>query len=206
LTDGAKFRVWWVVALFAATAAGCGGGVAVVEQPQYAPPPQESSSLKTPDQALLKDALQGQSISPVEAANLSDRMLADEIATFQDDKNMARLEILLYKALKTQDKQARPRLLRNLGIIHYHQKQYKRARQELQQANELNPKDARTHFYLARLFAHQSNIYLAQGKKQISQQQAKRADIEMQHARKLEPSNPLYRQNLAETLQQERGK
>jgi tetratricopeptide (TPR) repeat protein len=201
LTGRRKLTIWLMALL--AGLAGCGGG-APLEQPQLLPPP-PPATYGHADQALLEESLQGRSLSGVEVADLSDRLLTEGCPTFQDPKTMARLELLLYKGLKADDRQSRPRVLRNLGIIHYHQKEYKRARQELQASNELNPKDARTHFYLARLFAHQGNIYQARGKKRISRQQIKRAAIEIEQARKLEPSNPLYRQDLQEVLQQERN-
>ncbi len=95
---------------------------------------------------------------------------------------------------------------RNLGIIHYNQQKYKQAEHELQSANELNPKNARTHFYLACLFAQKGNIYAKSGKNKASRQQYKRAAIEIELARKLEPSNGLYKQNLKQIIQQENGK
>jgi tetratricopeptide (TPR) repeat protein len=158
----------------------------------------------TPDQVRLKDALTGRELSPGEAADLSGRLLAsgNEVT----DQDMARLELMLLKALKSPDKSHHAVLWRNLGIIHYHQRKYKQARQELQASNELNPKNARTHFYLARLFVHQGQIYERQGKKSVSKQQFKRAAIEMEMARKLEPSNPLYRQDIRQAVTQEQGK
>lgn len=177
------------------------GGMAGCGSAPLEPPPdiavQEAPALmRTPDQDLLKEGLQGRNLSPAEVAELSDRLLAAENTTLNDEKTMARLELLLLKTLKGPEKtQYHATLWRNLGIIHFHQQQYKQARQELQAANELNPKNARTHYYLARLFAHQGQIYEKQGKKRVSRQQFKRAAIEMEQARKLEPSNPLYRQD-----------
>jgi tetratricopeptide (TPR) repeat protein len=155
---------------------------------------------------LLEQALQGRSLSPEEAFQLSDRMLAEGNSNFNNEETMARLELLLLKALQNDNRISRAGLMRNLGIIHYHQKQYKRARQELQASNELNPRDARTHFYLARLFAHQEQYYLGKGMKKKAQAQAKLAQTELDLARKLEPGNSLYRQNLKETLRQEQAK
>jgi tetratricopeptide (TPR) repeat protein len=186
-------------------AAGCGSAPMAPIPPESAPlvAPSEPG---TPDQARLKDALTGRELPPVEVADLSDRLLGNGNSTLQDQETMARLELLLLKALKGQDKACQPVLWRNLGIIHYHQKKYKQARQELQASNELNPRSARTHYYLARLFVHQGEIYQRQGKKQVSKQQFKRAAIEMEQARKLEPSNPLYRQDLKHIIEQEPGK
>lgn len=161
---------------------------------------------ETPDHALLEQALQGgRPLSPGEALQLSDRMLTEGNASFKNDAAMARLELLLLKALQTEDRSSRAGLLRNVGIIHYYQKQFKRARQELQAANELNPRDARNHFYLARLFSHQEQLYLKQGQKKKAKSQAKLAKMELDLARKLEPGNSLYRQDLKEVLRQERG-
>jgi tetratricopeptide (TPR) repeat protein len=187
-------------------AAGCGSAPAPLpaESPALLAPTPAAPG--TPDQTRLKDALTGHQLPPGEAAELSERLLGNGNATLEDQETMARLELLLLKALKSKDKTYHPVLWRNLGIIHYHQKKYKQARQELQASNELNPKSARTHFYLARLFAHQGEIYQRQGKKRVSKQQFKRAAIEMEQARKLEPKNPLYRQDLKQFIQQEQGK
>jgi tetratricopeptide (TPR) repeat protein len=185
--------------------AGCGPAPILV--PQESPtPPAEPPRAESSDQTLLKDGLTGREMAVSEVADLSDRLLADGNSTLKDQETMARLELLILKAMNRSDKTQRPTLWRNLGIIHYHQQKYKQARQELQAANELNPKNARTHFYLACLFAQQGEIYEKQGKKRISRQQFKRAAIEMEQARKLEPSNTLYKQNPNQIIQQENGK
>jgi tetratricopeptide (TPR) repeat protein len=168
--------------------------------------PVEPSHPGSSDQARLKEGLTGRELPPSEVADLSDRLLADDSNTFHDQETMARLELLLLKAMKSGDKTYRPTLWRNLGILHYHQKKYKQARQELQAANELNPKNARTHFYLACLFTHQGVIYEKKGKKRISRQQFKRAAIEMEQARKLSPNNALYKKDPKQVIQQENGK
>ena len=165
----------------------------------------EPSPPATSDAARLKDALTGREMSPAEVADLSDRLLADGRA-LNDPQTMARLELVILKTLKAPDKTHRAVLWRNLGIIHYHQQKYKQAEHDLQSANELNPKNARTHFYLACLFAHKGRIYEKAGKTRASQQQYKRAAIEIGLARKLEPSNPLYKQDLKQIIQQENGK
>jgi len=139
-------------------------------------------------------------------ADLSDRLLSNGNSVLNDEKTMARLEILLLKALKSPEKAHRAVLLRNLGIIHYHQSNFKKARQELQNSNELNPRDARTHFYLAQLFVQQGEIYQKQGKQKLSRQQFKRASIEMEQARKLAPGNSTYKQDLQQVLQHEQRK
>jgi tetratricopeptide (TPR) repeat protein len=173
------------------------------ESPAAAPEPRP---VENSDQAKLKDGLTGRELSPSEVADLSDRLLAGGNDSRNDQETMARLELLILKAMKSPDKTHRAVLWRNLGIIHYRQKKYKQARQELQASNEINPKSPRTHFYLACLFAHQGEIYEKQGKKRVSRQQFKRAAIEMEQARKLEPSNSLYKQDAKQIIQQENGK
>jgi tetratricopeptide (TPR) repeat protein len=184
---------------------GC-GPAPVVPPKSVALFPVETSHPEGSDQAKLKEGLTGRELPPSEVADLSDRLLADGSNTFNDQETMARLELLLLKTMKSSDKTHRPTLWRNLGILHYHQKKYKQARQELQAANELNPKNARTHFYLACLFAHQGVDYEKQGKKRISRQQFKRAAIEMEQARKLSPNNALYKQDPTQVIRQENGK
>jgi Flp pilus assembly protein TadD len=190
----------WPALLLLASLAGCLGGP-VVPMPEQAPPPEPPpAAVRQPDQLILEEALRGRALSNGEAAALSDRLLLDGNSALNDQKTMARLEILLLKALKNQDKANRPAILRNLGIIHYHQGKYKKARQELQHSNELNPRDARTHFYLARLFVQEGEIYQKKGKRKLSRQQFKRAAIEMEMARKLAPGNPAYRQDLKKII------
>ncbi len=201
-----RFRavVWWMALCLSAMVGCTRQPVLPPEQVAPAPPP---VTYETPDHALLEQALQGgRPLSPGEALQLSDRMLSEGNASLQNDAAMARLELVLLKALQAEDRSSRAGLLRNAGIIHYHQKQYKRARQELQASNELNPRDARTHFYLARLFAHQEQLYLKQGQKKKAKSQAKLAKMELDLARKLAPGNSLYRQDLTEVLRQEQGK
>ena len=59
---------------------------------------------------------------------------------------------------------------------------------------------------MACLFAHKGKIYEKAGKTRSSHQQYKRAAIEIELARKLEPSNPLYKQDPKQIIQQENGK
>ncbi|MFA4903347.1 MAG: tetratricopeptide repeat protein [Desulfobaccales bacterium] len=184
--------------------AGCGPAPMVIP-PESSTPPAESPRAETSDQAKLKDGLTGREMSASEVADLSDRLLVND-NTLNDQETMARLELLILKSMKGADKTHRATLWRNLGIIHYHQHKYKQARQELQAANELNPKNARTHFYLACLFAHQGQIYEKQGKQRVSRQQFKRATIELEQARKLEPHNSLYKQDPKQIIQHENGK
>jgi tetratricopeptide (TPR) repeat protein len=185
--------------------AGCGPATLVVP-PETEVTPAEPPHSETSDQTKLKDGLTGREMSAGEVADLSDRLLADGNNTYKDQETMARLELLILKTMKGPDKNHRPTLWRNLGIIHYHQQKYKQARQELQASNELNPKSARTHFYLACLFVHQGQIYEKTGKKRISRQQFKRAAIEMEQARKLDPHNSLYSKDPKQIIQQENDK
>lgn len=191
--------VWLCLLSVLLGGAGCRQAAPPVTQ---APPP--APTYEHPDQELLEEALRGRVLSPTEVANLSDRLLAEGSPTFQNERLMARLDILLTKTLKGEQKEQRHRLLRNLGIIHYHQKKFSLARQELQQANEIYPQDARTHFYLARLAVHQGKLYQRQGLTKKAKGQFKLASHELELARKYEPSNPLYRQNLKEFLEPER--
>lgn len=183
-----------------------GCGPAPVVPPESVSVPAEPPKAENSDQAKLKDGLTGREMSASEVAELSDRLLADGSKAFDDQETMARLELLILKTMKGPDKSQRSTLWRNLGIIHYHQHKYKQARQELQASNELNPKSARTHYYLACLFAHQGLIYEKNGKKKVARQQFKRAAIEMEQARKLEPSNSLYKQDPKQIIQQGNGK
>jgi tetratricopeptide (TPR) repeat protein len=195
----------WATFLLLGGLMGC-GKPAMVPPPESSPIIAEPSSPATSDQARLKDALTGREMSPGEVAGLSDRMLADNSKDLGDQQSMARLELVILKTLNSPDKTHHAVLWRNLGIIHYHQQKYKQAEHDLQSANELNPKNARTHFYLACLFAHQGEIYAKKGKKSASRQQFKRAAIEMELARKLDPRNGLYKQDPKQLIQQEGGK
>jgi Flp pilus assembly protein TadD len=172
-----------------------------------APPPvAEPSPDSTSESARLKESLTGREMSPSEVADLSERLLADGSQALNDQQTMARLELVILKTMKDPDKTHRAVLWRNLGIIHYHQQKFKQAEHDLQSASELNPKNPRTHFYLACLFAHKGKIYERSGKTRAAQQQYKRAAIEIGLARKLEPSNSLYKQDPKQIIQQENGK
>jgi len=195
---------WVALGLLGGTL-GCSMAPPVPPHQEAAAPPAEPSPSTTSESARLKDALTGREMSPSEVAEVSDRLLADGQA-LNDQQTMARLELVILKTLKDPDKTHRAVLWRNLGIIHYHQQKYKQAEHDLQSANELNPKNPRTHFYLACLFAHKGRIYEKSGKTRASQQQYKRAAIEIGLARKLEPSNALYKQDIKQIIQQENGK
>lgn len=187
---------------------GCGGKRRAAKQST----PVTASTLATPaptkhvhpDEEILGEAIRGQHISPGEVAILSDRMLSDGSPTFNNEKTMARLDILLSKSLDNAPRDVRSRLLRNLGIIHYHQCKYSLARQEMQQANELFPRDARTHFYLARLAVQNGCIYQGKGLSKKAKGQFNLATNELELARKLEPSNPTYRQDLKSVIKKEK--
>lgn len=196
-------RKFWLLLLLLLTLAGCLGGPSAPMVETQPPPPLPPPTARQPDQIILEEALRGRALSDAEVVDLSNRLLQAGNPALDDQKTMARLEILLLKALKSPNKRQRPALLRNLGIIHYHQGKYKKARQEFQHSNELNPRDARTHFYMARLFTHQGEIYQKQGKRKLARQQFKRAAIEMEVARKLAPNNSTYRQKLKKIIRQE---
>lgn len=197
---------WLALGLLGGTV-GCSMTPVAPHQEAAAPPPVvEASPDTTSESARLKESLTGREMSPGEVVDLSDRLLADGSQAFNDQQTMARLELVLLKTLKDPDKTHRAALWRNLGIIHYHQQKFKQAEHDLQSANELNPKNPRTHFYLACLFAHKGRIYEKSGKTRAAQQQYKRAAIEIGLARKLEPSNALYKQDPKQIIQQENGK
>jgi Flp pilus assembly protein TadD len=194
----------WLALVLLGGTVGC-GSAPVAPPPEAAPVKVESSPPPTSDAARLKEGLTGRDMSPAEIADVSDRLLTDGKA-LNDQQTMARLELVILKGLKTADKTDRAVLWRNLGIIHYHQQKFKTAEHDLQSANELNPKNARTHFYLACLFAQKGRIFEKSGKTKASRQQYKRAAIEIGLARKLEPSNALYKQDPKQIIQQENGK
>lgn len=185
--------------------AGCGGKRRAAPTPKvkkaYLPPPYPKK-YEHPDEKVLEEIIRGQPILPGEISKISDRMLAE--GSVLNERTLALLEIVLTKSLNGASQEVRHRLLRNLGIIHYHQKKFHLARQELQQANELFPRDGRTHFYLARLAAHQGAIYQRQGLSKKAQGQFNLAANEMELAQKLEPSNDFYRQDLRKVLEIER--
>jgi len=201
-----KIIAWLALALLGGLA-GCGGPPPPMEQPpDIGAVEAPTSRAGVPDQILLEDGLKGRALTPAEVAGLSDRLLAEGSSTLDDEKTMARLELLLLKAIKDgEDKASSPKLWRNLGIIHFHQKKYDRAQQELKKANEFNPKDARTHYYLARLLTRQAEICQRKGQKKKSRGLFKQATTEMELARKFAPNNPTYRQDLKQIMQHEPG-
>jgi tetratricopeptide (TPR) repeat protein len=184
--------------------AGCGGKRHPAPTPQVGkvtlPPP--SPKYEHPDEKILEEIPPGKT-DPTGGNLEVKRPDAGRGQHLQNERTLALLDIILTKSLSGAPKEIRHRLLRNLGIIHYHQKKFNLARQELQQANELFPRDARTHFYLARLAFHQGNIYQRQGLTKKAMGQFNLAAHEMEIAQKLEPSNDTYRQELRKVLQNE---
>jgi tetratricopeptide (TPR) repeat protein len=183
---------------------GC-GGPRVIEE---APTPKVSKGFKPvsrgiseADRAFLEEALNSRVVVIDDVITLSNRLLGDGNPAIQDRDTLAKLEILLLRSLQDKSKRYRPIVLRNLGIVNYHQKNYKTARQALQASSELNPRDARSHFYLACIYARQSKIHSAKGEKRKSKAGYKRAQIELEQARKLAPSNPSYRRGLQEVME-----
>jgi tetratricopeptide (TPR) repeat protein len=136
-------------------------------------------------------------VNPDEAIRVSNRMLQEEIASVLDEQTLNSLEKILLTALSQSSKSTQPLIQRNLGIVNYYNKKYNKARQALQCSNETNPRDARTHYYLACLFSHQAKLYSAKGEQDKAQRHQKRAQIEIETARRLEPGNHLYRKGLS---------
>lgn len=184
---------------------GCGGRqvVEVEEMPsQPAPKPAVKTTEKTQstnELANLQELASRNVIRPEEASQISGRLLQDEIAPFLDEQTLNNLEKVLLTALSQSDKQSQAVIQRDLGITNYYNKKYHKARQALQSANESNPRDPRTHYYLACLFQQQAKMEEARGNKTTAERHRKRAQIEIETARKLAPGNPFYRKNLAET-------
>jgi tetratricopeptide (TPR) repeat protein len=180
---------------------GCGGREVVEVE---ATPSQKMEVAETPKKSTqdvdLKTVqeLAGKSVvSPSEAVRVSNRMLQEDLAPVLDEQTLNNLEKILLAALPQSSKDTQPVIQRNLGIVNYYSKKYNKARQALQSSNETNPRDARTHYYLACLFNHQARIFAAKGEPTKAQRVQKRAQIEIDTARKLEPGNPLYRKNLS---------
>ncbi|MBM4288040.1 MAG: hypothetical protein FJ135_07830 [Deltaproteobacteria bacterium] len=144
----------------------------------------------------IQELAQRNVVSAEEAIRISNRMLQEEIVSVLDEQTLNNLEKILLAALPQSGKEAQSVIQRNMGIVNFYNKNYHKARQALQYSNETNPRDPRTHYYLARLFDHQARIYESKGDAIRAQRHQKRAQIEIDTARKLEPGNPLYRQKL----------
>lgn len=187
---------------------GCGGRqvVEVEEMPSQptsaaAPGLQERNPARN-ELANLQEMASRNVIRPEEATQLSSRLLQDEIAPVLDEQTLNNLEKVLLTALSQSDKQSQAVIQRDLGITNYYNRKYHKARQALQSANESNPRDPRTHYYLACLFQQQAKVEEAKGNQTAAERYRKRAQIEIDTARKLAPGNPLYRKNFAESNKQ----
>jgi tetratricopeptide (TPR) repeat protein len=183
---------------------GCGGKKVVVEE-EAAPTPKKTAQLQDSseksvsggDVKNLQELANRNVVNPEEAIRVSNRMLQEDIVSVLDEQTLNNLEKMLLAALPQSSKTTQPVIQRNLGIVNYYNKKYNKARQALQSSNESNPRDARTHYYLACLFNHQAKIYSAKGEPEKAQRHQKRAQIEIDTARKLEPGNNLYRKGLS---------
>lgn len=183
---------------------GCGGKKVVVmeeDEPtkKTAAPVQEVSekSLPAVDFKTIQELAGRNVVNPEEAIRVSNRMLQEDVVGVLDEQTLNNPEKILLAALPQSSPTTQPVIQRNLGIVNYHNKKYNKARQALQSANETNPRDARTHYYLACLFNLQAKLYSARGEQVKAQRHQKRAQIEIDTARKLEPGNQLYRKGLA---------
>ncbi len=88
----------WLALLLLGGTVGCSSKPLMVPA-QPAPLVVEPSPSATPDSARLKDALTGREMSPSEVANLSDRLLEDGSQALDNQQTMARLELVILKAL-----------------------------------------------------------------------------------------------------------
>jgi tetratricopeptide (TPR) repeat protein len=181
---------------------GCGGNKVVVEEEEPAQKNlvqvQETPEKAAPgaDLKTVQELAGRTAVNPEEAVRVSNRMLQDDIASVLDEQSLNNLEKMLLAALPQSSKTTQPVIQRNLGIVNYYNKKYSKARQALQSSNESNPRDPRTHYYLACLFNLQAKLYSAKGEKVKAQRHQKRAQIEIETARKLAPGNPLYNKSL----------
>jgi len=160
--------------------------------PETPEPAAQSGELKT-----VQELAGRSSVNPEEAVRVSNRLLQPETAALLEEQTLNNLEKILLAALPNSNPTIQPVIQRNLGIVNYYNKKYNKSRQALQSANETNPRDGRTHYYLACLFNHQAKIYTAKGEQVKAQRFQKRAQIEIETARKLEPGNQLYRKGLS---------
>lgn len=176
----------------------CGGGQVIEVE---SPPPVRLDAPTAPAPTLEGDKRQIQELAnravvrEDEVVGLSNRMLQEDIARGLDEQALANLEKALLKALPNSGKNSQAIIQRNLGIVHFYKKEYGKARQALQCSNETNPRDARTHFYLACIYHQEAKKYQKKGQITKAKRAEKRAQIEIETARRLEPDNPLYRKN-----------
>lgn len=199
------FNILILIICFALLVSGCGRKRAVVTE--EAPPKKVATAAVAPEAAetlapggdmkTVQELAGRNSVNPDEAARVSNRLLQPETAPLLDEQTLNNLEKILLAALPNSSPTNQPVIQRNLGIVNYYNKKYNKARQALQSANESNPRDARTHYYLACLFNHQAKVYTAKGDPVKAQRFQKRAQIEIETAQKIEPTNPLYRKGLA---------
>jgi tetratricopeptide (TPR) repeat protein len=196
----------FVLVLFCSTLLlwSCGGKKVVVMEEEAptkktASPVQEVSEKSVPavDFKTIQELAGRNVVNPEEAIRVSNRMLQEDVVGVLDETTLNNLEKILLAALPQSSPTTQPVIQRNLGIVNYHNKKYNKARQALQSANETNPRDARTHYYLACLFNLQAKLYSTRGDQVKAQRHQKRAQIEIDTARKLEPGNQLYRKGLA---------
>lgn len=191
-------RKLWLVLSLGLLGAACGGGQVIDVE---APPPVTVETATAPaptlsgDKRRLQELVERAVVNDAEVVGLSNRMLQEDIARGLDDQTLANLEKALLKALPTCGKNSQAVIQRNLGIVHFYRKEYGKARQALQSANETNPRDARTHFYLACIYHREAQRYQRKGQVTKAKRAEKRAQIELETARRLEPENPLYRKN-----------
>ncbi|MGQ9920245.1 MAG: tetratricopeptide repeat protein [Desulfobacca sp.] len=198
-----------VVLFLALLLTGCGGRqvVEVEEMPTHKiTAPATSAAEKTSSKselATLQELVGRNVIRPEEATQLSSRLLQEEIAPVLDEQTLNNLEKVLLTALSQSDKQSQANIQRDLGIANYYNKKYHKARQALQSANESNPRDPRTHYYLARIFQQLGKMEEAKGNKTMAERHRKRAQIEIETARKLAPGNTTYQNNFLESSRQQ---
>ena len=192
-----KFWFFWALALICSA---CGGGQ-VIEVDSGPPgrqgePPAAPAPTLTGDKQLLQEWANRSVVREEEVISLSNRMLQEDIARGLDGESLALLEKALLKALpQTGRGDSQALIQRNLGIVHFYKREYNKARQALQSANETNPRDARTHFYLACIYHQLAKQYQQKGQVTKAKRAQNRAKIEIETARRLEPGNPLYRKN-----------
>ncbi len=195
---------WLILICSALLCLGCHGKKVVVEEQAAPPPPKKAQVVDSFEKSAaggdlknLQELANRNVVNPEEAIRVSNRMLQEEIVSVLDEQTLNNLEKMLLAALPQSSKTTQPVIQRNLGIVNYYNKKYNKARQALQSSNETNPRDARTHYYMACLFNHQAKIYSAKGEPEKAQRHQKRAQIEIETARKLEPGNNLYRKGLS---------
>ncbi len=187
---------------------GCGGRqvVEVEEMPVQAVASAEASkptrTTNKNELAQLQELASRNVVRADEAIQISARLLQEEIAPVLDEQTLNNLEKVLLTALAQSDKQNQAVIQRDLGITYFYNKKYNKARQTLQSANESNPRDARTHYYLACLFQQKAKMEEAKGDKVAAERYRKRAQIEIETAQKLAPNNQSYRKNFVEPNKQ----